>query len=173
MSPAAAGINRHPCAREGAAVFLDIALAYDRTRRRVDVVYDPATGRIVLDRTPATPVMISLGCDRRAEPDDTLPDGTTEGSLQAGLNPRRGCSGDAFAPAGQLTGSRIWLYSRSKLTDEVLLDVQDCGTEATDWIAQREGVPVECAASRPARNVLRLDVRVGDQVVTVQRAVAA
>ena len=147
-------------------MYLDIALAWDAARRRVDVVYDVATGRIALDATPATPVIVSLGCDRRAAPDDT-----TEGSLQAGLNPKRGWSGDAFTPARQRVGSRLWLLSRSKQTDEVLLDAQDYAINATQWLAAREGVAVECAASWPRRNVLRLVVAVGDHAVTIQRQV--
>ena len=144
-------------------MFLDLKIGFDPALRRCDLVYDGR--RLVLDTTPVTPMLISLGSDRRAEPDDTLPDGTTEGSLQAGFNPRRGWPGDAFG-GGARIGSRLWLYDRDKLTAELLQAVEDAATEALAWLPDAHGsdsggAEVEVAASKAGHDALLLDVLAG------------
>ena len=54
--------------------FLDAALIFDPETRRADLQLGD-DGDLVLDGTPVTPMLISLGSDRRAGPDDELPDG--------------------------------------------------------------------------------------------------
>jgi phage gp46-like protein len=115
-----------------------------------------------------TPVLLSLGSDRRAEPDDTLPDAVTEGSIAAGLNPRRGWAGDAFDEHGDRAGSRLWLQERDKQTDDVLRRAQDYAREALGWLGDREGVEIDVAASWPTRTAMRMDVQVGAVSVAVQ-----
>ena len=49
-------------------MFLDLALHYDPARGCCDLVF---TGQdLALDRTPITPMLVSLGSDRRARADD-------------------------------------------------------------------------------------------------------
>lgn len=146
-------------------MLLDLAIAWDPVRRRCDFRYD---GGLALDTTPLTPVLLSLGSDRRAEPDDTLPDTVTEGSIAAGLNPRRGWAGDAFDEDGNRAGSRLWLLEREKQTDDVLARVQDYAQQSLAWLAEREGVDIAVVASWPTRTAMLLDVKVGGARLQIQ-----
>lgn len=148
-------------------MLLDIAIVWDPVRRRCDLRYDAG---LALDTTPLTPVLLSLGCDRRAEPDDTLPDTVTEGSIAVGLNPRRGWVGDAFDEQGNRAGSRLWLIEREKQTDDVLLRAQDYARQSLAWLADREGVAIEVAAAWPTRTAMRMDVQVGSARLQLQIA---
>lgn len=144
-------------------MLLDLAIAWDPLQRRCDLVV--AGGRLALDATPVTPMLISLGSDRRAEPDDALPDTVTEGSIAAGLNPRRDWVGDALtnggAGGGERVGSRLWLLEREKQTDDVLLRAQRYAEQSLAWLAAREGVDVSVAASWPTRTAMRMEVQIG------------
>jgi phage gp46-like protein len=76
-----------------------------------DWMLSPITG---IDQTQAlaTAIMVALNTDRRALPDDPLP--------QLGSDDRRGWWGDLDAEAiwnGWPIGSRLWLMSRDKITD--------------------------------------------------------
>lgn len=140
-------------------MYLAPAIAFDPRTRRCDLV---VSGRgLVLDTTALTPMLIALGTDRRAEPDDELPDTTTEGSLQSGFNPRRGWAGDAFN--GDRIGSRWWLIERAKLTDETLLAAEDDGRQALQPLADAHGADLDLAASRVAQNVMLVDVMLGSE----------
>lgn len=69
-------------------------------------------------------VVISLFSWRRANPDDDLP-----GDL------RMGWWGDSFPSVpNDRIGSRLWLLSRSKLTDEVVLRAREYAAEALRWL---------------------------------------
>lgn len=151
-------------------MYLDIALSYDPAARQCDLVYDGR--RLVLDLTPATPLLASIGGDRRAEADDTLPDGTTEGSLQAGFNARRGWAGDSLG-GGQRAGSRLWLLERAKQDEATRQAAEDYAVQAAGWIGVREGAPVACMAAWAARNVLGLRVAVGASTLRLQVPVGA
>jgi phage gp46-like protein len=71
----------------------------------------------------ATAVLISLFTDRRADPDDVIPDGS---------NDPRGWWGDT----GRDTpiGSRLWLLEREKRTEAVRLRAEDYIGEALQWL---------------------------------------
>ena len=85
-------------------MFVGIALSYDQRRRRCDLAF---SGRdFVLDTTPLTPVLISLGCDRRAHTDDVLPDAVTNNYAPQRLNARRGWCGDALDKASKASLTR-------------------------------------------------------------------
>lgn len=149
-------------ARDHARVYLDLALAFDPRLKRCDLVF--AGGTLALDATPVTPMLAALGSERRASPDNALPDATTEGSLASGLNPRRGWVGDALN--AERLGSRLWLLERSKLSDDVLLAAEDYALQALQPLADAHGTTLEVAASRvtgtPAgRNAMLLDVQLG------------
>jgi len=70
-----------------------------------------------------TSVLISLFTDRIAQPDDIIPDGTTDA---------RGWIGDLNEDAP--IGSRIWLLDRSKQTAETLNKAQIYIAEALTWL---------------------------------------
>jgi phage gp46-like protein len=77
----------------------------------------------------ATAILISLCTDRSASPDDTLPDGTTD---------RRGWWGDAGED--YQIGSRLWLLSRAKQTDDTLQKAFDYVQEALQWMIDDKAV---------------------------------
>ncbi len=94
------------------------------------------------DRGLASAVIMSLFTDRRALPDDTLPD--------PGITDRRGWWGDKLAEiTGDRIGSRLWLLEREKTTQEALLRAQEYAREAVKWMVD-DGVAakVEALAER-------------------------
>lgn len=71
-------------------------------------------------------IIVSLFSDRQAEPDDEISDGT---------NNRRGYWADQYTgPDGARLGSRLWLLSRSKQTQQVLDRARDYCLEALQWM---------------------------------------
>lgn len=81
-------------------------------------------------------ILISLFTDRVAGPDDVIPDGTTD--------PRGWWGDDAAYPIG----SRLWLLSRAKQTDDTLALAQGYIAEALQWliddgVVARFGITVE------------------------------
>jgi phage gp46-like protein len=100
-----------------------------------------------------TAVIISLFTDRRAEPGDTIPDGTDN---------RRGWWGDAFPDAdGDLIGSRLWLLNREMQLQSVVNLAREYALEALLWLVD-DGVArrVEVDAEIVRTGVLGLDVRI-------------
>lgn len=71
-------------------------------------------------------VLISLFTWRRANPDDELP-----------AELRQGWWGDSFpiAPNDRI-GSRLWLLSRSKLTDDTVRRAREYAEEALAWLVE-------------------------------------
>jgi phage gp46-like protein len=73
-----------------------------------------------------TAALISLFTRRRAEDDDELPDPKSD---------KGGWWADAYSSVeGDLIGSRLWLLSRSKLSQSVLNQARDYITEAIQWM---------------------------------------
>jgi len=122
-----------------------MALGWDAARGTGDLVVGQ-TGALLREDGLATSVILSLFLDRRAEADDELPD------APAGvLSPRRGWVGDALAPReGEAPedriGSRLWLLSRAKQTDETLRLAEDYAREALDWLVE-DGLAAEVAVA--------------------------
>lgn len=76
-----------------------------------------------------TAVMLSLYCDRRAEPDDLPPSDDARD--------RRGWWADQFADVpGDLIGSRLWLLDRAKATNETVLRAREYVREALAWMIE-------------------------------------
>ena len=82
---------------------------------------DIIDGDLLADNGMRTAVLISLFSDRIAEPDDVIPDGTSN---------RRGYWADAYNNNDDKTGSRLWLLSRAKQTDETLSRAEEYANEA-------------------------------------------
>jgi phage gp46-like protein len=143
---------------------LDIALRFDPVARRFDVAVE---GRdLVLDRTAATPMLLGLGCDRRARPDDALPG-------EAVFGARRGWPGDALDGAGRRLGSRLWLLERAKQTEAVRLRAESYALEGLARLADELGLDVTASAAWARPGVLALTARAASAEVTISRAVAA
>lgn len=92
------------------------------------------TGALQADPGLETAVVISLFTDRRAEPDDELPDGTSD---------RRGWWGDVAPPIvngraidGHRLGSRLWLLGREKQLQSVVERARQYAREALQWMIE-------------------------------------
>lgn len=118
--------------------FYDLALVYDPVTRRADLALGP-DGDLVIDETAATPMILSIGLDRRAEDDDELPQGRTKFLTPATFSERRGAIGDALDPNGDLTGSRLWLLDRAKQTEATRLMFEFWLNEALAWVEDEGG----------------------------------
>jgi phage gp46-like protein len=100
----------------------------------------------------ATAVLVSLFTDRAADPDDAIPDGTTD---------PRGWWGDTGAASP--IGSKLWLLARAKATEAVRLRARDYAEQALQWLLD-DGVAAEVAVTaawaRP--DLLALDVVIAE-----------
>lgn len=148
----------------------DIALIYDPEMRRCDVAL---SGRdVALDTTPRTAMLVSLGLERRARPNDALPDVAGDPATPASLELRRGTPLDALDGQGRMTGSRLWLLVRAKQTETTRRQAADYATEALAWLEDARGLAATVSAEWLRPGVLALTCRADDATVTIQRAVA-
>jgi len=129
----------------------DIGLFWDAERFRADLSLRSAD--LALDDGLETAVLISLFTDRRAAPDDAVP--------EAGAD-LRGWWGDvAPSVAGDLIGSRLWQLSREKQTATVVARAREYAEEALAWLVidgVAESVVVE--AQIVARGVVGLGIQI-------------
>jgi len=112
-----------------------------------DWIFDPAIADLATGRDLESAVIISMFSDRLAHPDDRLPDPLD--------SDRRGWWADWDAEEGNI-GSRLWLISREKQTEEVRLRVEDYCREALAWmleddVADRIVVTAEWNRQAPGR----------------------
>lgn len=125
----------------------------------IDLVGDFSVGGPGLQEDDGleTAVVLSLFSDRRANLDDVLPDTSIE---------RRGWWGDGFADVlGDRFGSRLWLLSREKQTDQVLERAREYAKEALAWLLE-DGIAREVLVTaevvRPGVLGLGIEIRRGD-----------
>jgi phage gp46-like protein len=159
----------------------DLALTFDARRFACDVVLSAdASGGLVHDLaladTPVSPLLMSLGCDRRAAPDDTLPTGSWSIGEPGSLGLRRGWPGDGLDRIGRLAGSRLWLLVREKKTEETRLKAELYVREALAWIEAEYGLTPEIEVSWSIRSDratgwLQIRVSVDGRAVTLLRKV--
>lgn len=98
-------------------------------------------GDLATDNGLRTAVALSLLCDRRAEPDDVLPD-----SFGFDGGDRRGWWADAIADRdGDKWGSRLWLLNREKILPEVRRRAEAYAAESLAWLLD-DGVATEVEA---------------------------
>lgn len=101
-----------------------------------------------------TAVLLSLFTDRRADPDDTLPGAPSD---------TRGWWGDT-PPAGEPPdpiGSKLWLLSREKQTNDVRLRAEDYCRDALAWMLDDGAADqIDVSASYPQLGwlVLQIDI---------------
>lgn len=135
--------------------FLDAALIFDPATRRADLALG-ADGDLLLDETPATPMLISLGTDRRAEPDDALPAGIDALKAATSFVARRGWVGDALDASRRRIGCRIWLLDRAKQTETTRRFALAWAEEALAWAESELGRPALVSAQWLRRGMLAL-----------------
>lgn len=114
----------------------DLALSWNAVLAEADLAL--AGLDLATDDGLKTAVIISLFSDRRAAPDDELPQG---------LDDRRGWWGDSFADVdGDQLGSRLWLLQRAKRTPDVLRRAVEYVEEALAWLVA-DGVASSVSAT--------------------------
>ena len=152
---------------------MDIAVSYDPTKRCCDVVF---TGRdFARDATPASALLLSLGTDRRAHADDTLPDAYDDlnPAAPAGLLGRRGWCGDALDRQARRIGSRLWLLNREKATEATRRKAEAIIAEAVAWLRTERGYALDITVRWLTKTTLGFRVRAGISTVALQQAVGA
>jgi phage gp46-like protein len=142
-------------------MFFDIALVYDPQTRRCDLALG-GDGDLILDITPATPMLLSVGLDRRAAPGDELPAGSDAFLVPGDFQVRRGRAGDALDPVGERVGSRLWLLDRAKQTDQTRMIFAMWLAECLAWVGNETGRPATIAAHLVAPQMLRWRARIDD-----------
>ena len=120
-------------------LWFDLALAFDPGTRKVDLVLGE-DGDLAVDFTPAPAMLITIGSDRRARPDDPLPTGITELNSPTSFIERRGWAGDALDAGGERVGTRLWLLDRAKENELTRLMAVEWLKEGFSWVL-REGLP--------------------------------
>lgn len=151
-------------------MFFDLALRYDSDARSCDLVLGDDFD-LVIDETPITPILLSVGLDRRAAPDDPLPEGRSQFLAPASFSERRGCAGDALDPFGGLTGSRMWLLDRAKQTETTRQLCEFWLQECLAWAEAETGEPAEIEVAWIRPGVLGYRVQVQDESVMLTRRV--
>ena len=139
--------------------YLDIALEFNPSLRGCDFALDE-NGDLKLDNTPATPMIISLGSDRRARVDDVLPSGRDSLNDAKSFYERRGWHGDALDYQKRRIGSRLWLLDRAKQTEQTRLICEEWAKEAFEWVLDETGQEAEISASWIRAGVLALICRI-------------
>ncbi|MFT9448437.1 phage GP46 family protein [Gluconobacter japonicus] len=127
-------------------------------------------GRIAVDRTPVSSLLIALGSDRRADTDDVIPELlTAPAGTEGGLFSRRGWPGDVLLPDGQRLGNRFWLYERGKQDETTRQDVENAAAEAVEPIADYHGIEIDASAAwGTQRGLLNVTVSAQDYGVSAQ-----
>ena len=147
---------------------MDIALAYNRTTRCCDVVFNGTD--FALDATPASAMLFSVTANRRAKPDDVVPTVVTDRANPQSFTARGGCPCDALDPAGALTGSRIWLYQRALADEKTLTGVQNALVEAVQWLETVRGFALQVTVRWIAPQILGFRIRAGNTVLQLKKA---
>lgn len=108
---------------------MDLATEFDGDARRFDLT--PSGDGLAADGGLFTAVVLSVFTDRRADPDDVIPSVTPLSPANAGLLAGRGWVGDT---AADRWGSKRWLLSREKRTQETLNRLIEYDREALQWL---------------------------------------
>lgn len=103
----------------------DIAITFDQQVNVLSFRTGLTAGDIAITDSLYTAVLYSLFTDKRADPDDVIPDGTDD---------RRGHWADDYINESGSEGSKLWLLDREKQTQAVLNDAQDYAREALQWL---------------------------------------
>jgi phage gp46-like protein len=153
-------------------MFCDLALTYDPESRRCDLTLGDDLD-LVLDTTPVSAMLVSIGLDRRADADDPLPEGRSQFLAPASFSERRGGIGDAFDAGGNLSGSKLWLLERAKETETTRLLCEFWLEEALSWAVEVSGQPAEIEVEWIRPEVLGFRVMIEDTSVSLTKRVDA
>lgn len=157
--------------RAMAADFFDIAFAFDGARKSADVALGDDAD-LLIDDTPATPMLVSLFSDRRAKADDELPDAIADFNAPTSFVKRRGWVGDAVDADGERRGSRLWLLNREKQTEMTRRRAEIYAAESLAWALGETGAAALVEATWLRRNTLGLRCVISGDAVSVALPVA-
>jgi len=154
-----------------AAMFCDAALILNAGARSCDLAI-AEDGDLAVDTTPVTPMLLSIGLDARALDGDELPDGRTQWSANpSSLQEQRGSPGDALDGDGRFAGSRLWLLSRAKQSEETRLLTEYYASDSLFWAEDMTGDAAEIEAWWHARNMIRLRCSVAGEAITISKRI--
>jgi phage gp46-like protein len=151
-------------------MFYDLALVYDPDARACDLAIGD-DGDLMIDETAITPMLLSIGLDRRAANDDELPDGRTQYLAPVSFSERRGGPGDALDPFGAMTGSRLWLANRAKQTETTRQLFAFWLAECLTWAKAETGVAAEIEVEWRAAGLLAFRCMVSDATIALSKRV--
>ena len=151
-------------------MFYDLALQYDSKLRRCDLVLGD-DGDLVIDETPIPAILLSIGLDRRAAPDDPLPDGRSQFLTPSSFSERRGAIADGLNPLGGNTGSKLWLLNRAKHTETTRAMCEYWLAEALAWAEPETGEPAEIEVKWLRQGVLGYRAMIADSSVSLSKTV--
>lgn len=149
-------------------VFFDFALQYDPQSLSCDLVIGD-DGDLVVDETPATPLLLSVELDRRAAIDDELPQGRDV--FLAQQTGRRGSVCDCVDPMFELIGSKCWLLDRAKETEQTRLLFEMWLKQAVQWVKRETGEEAKITVKWIRPQTLQWRVVVGDFSVSKTRRI--
>jgi phage gp46-like protein len=115
---------------------------------------------------------MALGCDARARPTDVLPEPAAVAAPQPGqpaplVGIRRGWCGDALDPAGARTGSRNWLYARSKQLESTRQGIEASSAEALAQVQTLLGTTIQLTVRWIGTGIVGIRAAAGPAAVTV------
>lgn len=149
----------------------DLRLVYNPVTRRCDHAFNGTD--FELDFSPVTPLLLALGCERRAWPDDELPDAQSDVYAPTSMNPRRGWQGDALDARGRRIGSRLWLLQRRKHDELTRRLGATAIEEALNDFATANRLALSVGVRWVARNVLGMKIGVAGITIDLHRPVGA
>lgn len=120
-----------------------------------------ALGSLASENSLSSAVILSLLTDRRAKPDDRLPDDSGARSIVVPPD-RRGWVGDVMADIpGDRFGSRLWLLHREKQTEETRRRAEGYALEALQWLIDdqiADSVKVAAEWTQMGRLEMQVDI---------------
>lgn len=91
-----------------------------------------SSGALDIENGLTSVVLVSLFTDRRAKPDDEIPD--ARAGQHAITIDKRGWAGDTLNENGDRIGSRLWLLQREKQTEETRRKAIEYAKEALNHL---------------------------------------
>lgn len=151
-------------------MFIDLGLTFDPSTRRCDLSLGDDFD-LVLDTTPVPAMLTSAGLDRRADPDDELPEGRSQFLAPASYSELRGGIIDALSPIGRRGGCKMWLLERAKQTETTRQLAAYWLEEGFAWVEAETGEPATIEVDWIRENTLGYRVQVGDETLSLTKRV--
>jgi phage gp46-like protein len=145
--------------------WIDQGLTFNAQLQRCSLAFNGVD--LQIDATPVTPILIAVGCNRRAHSDDTLPDTVTNAYTPSRLNARGGWCGDALDLLGRLIGSRAWLFQVGKQNEATRKGMEGALSEAFAPISKQRGWPITITVWWVRRGFLGCLTKVGNATLNL------